>query len=162
MCEYIKNSFRLVRNNGKLALYSVFWVLFISFFTYTTLCYDLVKVGVSFIDEYYINQHRFLSLFVNVGLVCMLAFDYNSIKRPLDYKYIIIPMLLFFMAVVIMAHATIAFDNQLDTFIFPIKCSCFGVLTHALFLLGVWWLKFNVVVEAIPIGVIKGEVITKS
>mgnify|MGYP006979435836 CR=1 FL=1 len=64
------------------------WVLLLSLFTYTELFCNMLRVDKSFDAAYQASQSNVLALVVNVGLLCMLVFDYMSTNKTITNKVV--------------------------------------------------------------------------
>lgn len=120
------------------------WVLFMTFFTYTTLYEAFANTNKSLIATFNEEQLGFLPMFVNFGLVIMLTFDYSSVTHPISSKSFRVPFVLTFLVLAIMAHATMVSTDANDQYMWPISCDCLSYILHLLFLAGLWLMKFNI------------------
>lgn len=133
------------------------WVLFMTFFTYSKLYEAVVSSGVSFVDSFVSNQAGFLSMFVNLGLVIMLAFDYSNVSKPIDYRDFRTPFVLIVLVLAIMWHTSLE-PNGYDNFVAPLSWKVFSYLLHLIFIVGLWWMKFRVLNASEPELIVKGIV----
>lgn len=119
------------------------WVLFMTFFTYPKLYEAFVSSGVSLVDSFVCQQGGFLSMFVNLGLVIMLAFDYSNVVKPIDFRDFITPFGLIMLVLGIMWHTSLDPCGYAN-FIIPLSCKGFSYFLHLIFVIGLWWMKFSV------------------
>lgn len=64
------------------------WVLLLSLFTYTELFCNALRIDKQFDIVYQISQSKVLALVVNLGLLCMLVFDYMNANKAFTNKIV--------------------------------------------------------------------------
>lgn len=133
-----------ITEHQKNAWSALTWVLFMTFFTYTTLYEAFANTNKSLIATFNEEQLGFLPMFVNFGLVIMLTFDYSSVTHPISSKNFRIPFVLTFLVLAIMAHATMVSTGVFSQYMWPISCKGLAYSLHLLFLVGLWWMKLNI------------------
>lgn len=146
------------RAKGKLAGMALMWVGFMIFFTYTDVIMAFIKVTVDSVDCYSANQCRQIAMFVNFGLVAMLAFDYGSTDKPLRSKDFILPFISIALSIIILGHSYLVNTDRYQNYIYPLNIKEFGLYIHGLFILSLFKLKYNVLCAGIPEQNILGTV----
>lgn len=128
--------------NWRIFVVALLWVCFIVFFTYTTLLVALVEEQTNFIDSFYQEQAKFVSLFVNFGIVFMLVFDVVNCKNSTikSYEYIL-PFIAMLLCLIIMAHCKILNIGEGANYVYPINSRYLSIFAFVLYLFCIWFLK---------------------
>lgn len=130
---------------GKWRLYlrSLFWVVLMVFFTYTPILISFLMVGDSVDAVYFENQSRRISLFINIGLIVMVFFDYFNSNGQVHLKseFVVLMLIGILLSIAIFFHSDVVYKNKLDRFVSPISWQGLSYLFHLLFLIILWILK---------------------
>ena len=123
----------LAANRDSLFLAFV-WVLFMVFFTYTTLVVELVRTEGDFCELFYQEQSRYIALFVNVGIVIMLLFDNHvANQRFQGYSYYV-PIVALVFCLIIMAHCEANIHDNIQEYVKPISLEYLSIVAYGCFL----------------------------
>lgn len=137
----IQNGISFLRVNNKPLLLSLFWVLFIMFFTYTTLWVELCRVNGNFFDSFYDSQRSYIALFVNAGIIIMLLFDNYAARKEFQGLETFIPIVTLFLCVFIMAHCDYNKTEKLPNLIYPLSHKKLSIIVYCLFIVMIYYLK---------------------
>lgn len=148
----LKNKFVFYKTyltaNWKTLFLGLVWVGFIILFTYTSLLVELTKIEGDFLNLFYNEQSKYISLFVNIGIVIMLMFDnLSSGKYNNESAYVSIFAIV--LCIIVMAHCDLNINNKLQNFKVPLSCKKLSIGIHILFLLLVYRLKVKTLTEEI-------------
>lgn len=133
--------------NYQSLLLGLIWVGLIAFFTYTPLLVEVTKVDGDFQNLFYYEQSKYISLFVNVGIVIMLIFDNVSAGKQHYGPSLHLSIFAIVLCLMTMAHCDLNINNELQNFIKPISCKELALYTHGLFLFLVYLLKVSTLTE---------------
>ena len=122
------------------------WVLFMVFFTYTTLVFELMQADGDFCELFYQEQSRYLALFVNAGIVVMLLFDNHVAKQRFHGYSYYIPIVALILCLVIMAHCDVNIHKELQNYWGPISHEYFSIVMYGCFLFLVYVMKVRTLV----------------
>lgn len=117
------------------------WLLFMVFFTYTTLVVEMACAEGNFCELFYQEQSRYIALFVNVGIVAMLLFDNHVAKQPFRGVSYYIPFVSLVFCLIIMAHCEANVNHCLDKYIQPISWEYLSIIAYGCFLFMVYIMK---------------------
>ena len=158
--EYIKkhivSKMSYIRSNQRAIRMAASWLLFMLFFTYTSLIVELFEVEGDFLQLFYTEQRKYVSLFVNTGIVIMLLFDYSACEVSLSPKSYRLPFVAIVCCLALMAHCDLKMENQISQYRFPINLDYLSVIIYGFFVLLVYQLKLKVLtpdVESVKKGV---------
>lgn len=137
----IKQCYYSICNNIHAIFLACMWVIFMVFFTYTDLVYELFLDNGDFCNLFYKTQCEYVSLFVNVGIVIMLLFDNHVSNDKLHGVAYYLPIVAIVLCLFINAHCSLHIENELTKFVKPISWECLSIITHIIFLGLVFILK---------------------
>lgn len=117
------------------------WVLFMCFFTYTTLFVELLKVDGDFPRLFYDEQSTFLALYVNVGLIVMLMFDNHVANKIFRGNYM--PFMGLLVVLLLLGHCNLVKSGEYLKYVSPLseKWLSYAIYVAFLFILYVMKVK---------------------
>ena len=137
----IQRGISFLRANNKPLLLSLCWVLFIMFFTYTTLWVELCKVDGDFYNKFYASQCAYISLFVNAGIVIMLLFDNYAARKEFHGLETFVPIVTLILCVFIMGHCDHKISEKLPNYISPLSYEKLSIIVYCIFIMMIYYLK---------------------
>ena len=130
-----------ITKKNKHWLSSISWLLLIILFTYTPLVDEALKMDNAFDKMYRESQSNWIALFVNYGLLLMVAIDYLAASKRPTGKEILLLIAGFFLGMFICAHTNAYNLNKLEGYIKPLSCHQLSYVFHLLFLGILFYLK---------------------
>lgn len=110
------------------------WVCFMIFFTYTDLLVAIVSKDMTFASEFQSLHIRSVSLFVNIGLIIMLLFDYSA-KNTNFHKSIVWSIMAgLLLSLSIYIHCGKVVTNAHSSLYFPLCWDDFSILLFVILL----------------------------
>ena len=133
------------------------WVLLLSLFTYTELFCNILRVDKSFDAAYQASQSNVLALVVNLGLLCMLGFDYMSANRTFTNKIVggILGAIMF--PVLLYSISTMQVGENAGKYVEWLRSPYILYLLHTLFIIDLTWLKKESLIDGSNIRKVKIE-----
>lgn len=132
------------------------WISFMFFFTYTDLVVALLVAGDTFKPAFQDMHIKSVSLFVNLGLVIMLLFDFSSKHATVHRNWMWTGIIGLILALVIFFHASLVANNTHSNLVFPLNCDILSIIVFCIFLLFIFILKtfveFEDVSEVTQVG----------
>lgn len=152
--HYIDNF--IIRNQHYII--SGVWLALITLFTYTSLIHFALRIsGIPFFHEYCSNQQYGISLFVNLGLLSMVMFDYIGMGEKITAKMVVLILFAVFLIFGIYLHANIYIAQKLQDYICPINSNYLSIVLHLLFYVILYYIKVKSIEPCIGNDVVKEE-----
>lgn len=133
------------------------WVLLLSLFTYTELFCNALRIDKQFDIVYQISQSKVLALVVNLGLLCMLVFDYMNANKAFTNKIVggILGAIMF--PVLLYSISTMQVSEDAVNYVWWFRSPCLLYILHALFIVALTWLKKESLIEENNVRNVKKE-----
>jgi hypothetical protein len=141
MKERLMSELRRWAWNWRSLFLAFVWVLFMFFFTYTTLFEELLKKNGNFPGLFYEEQSSFIALYVNIGLVIMLLFDNHAVNKKFRGAVYYIPIMGLVVAFFLMGHCYLVKSGEHVNYIFPLSTERLSYVIYAVFLLMLYVMK---------------------
>lgn len=122
------------------------WLAFTCFFTYTYLFAEYVKSAGSTLALFHTEQCRHIALFVNIGLIVMLAFDKSNCKRKFSSSEYLVPFVAIVFCLLTMEHSEIVTQTRLSDYKWPLSSATLSVASFVLFLLCLFVMKVRTLI----------------
>lgn len=117
------------------------WVALMFFFTYTDLVVALCKSGDTFAPAFLGLQLKTITMFVNLGLIVMLLFDFTSKNNNISNVWVWTIIIGVFTAIAVYFHCIKVVNQTHKDFVFPLNCDWFGIVLFTIFLIMIFVLK---------------------
>lgn len=149
---------RMIIENWRSIFLAFVWVLFMFFFTYTTLFEELLKTNGHFSQLFYDEQSRYLALYVNIGLVFMLLFDNHSVNKWFRGAFYYIPFIGLVIALLLMGHCNLVKSGEHINYRYPLSEERLSYLIYIAFLIMLFIMKVRTLMpSADEIVIVKKE-----
>lgn len=119
------------------------WLAFILFFTYSSLFVFVVQTEADLTQLYYNMQCRLLSVFVNFGLLFMLAIDYLISDKNKHSRLLVLCLACFFIIIGLYGHARYHEMGVLDRFRYPFCTDEFSFILQTIFILILLYIRYR-------------------
>lgn len=133
------------------------WVLLLSLFTYTELFCSALRIDKPFDIAYLASQSNVLALVVNLGLLCMLVFDYMNANKVFTNKIVggILGAIMF--PVLLYSISTMQVGKDAANYVEWFRSPYLVYLLHALFIIALTWLKRESLIDENKVRNVKKE-----
>lgn len=128
-------------------LQSLFWILLILFFSYTTIFYEFSLVKGNPLKEFHEALQTTVTLFVNIGIILFVLLDVWFSEISISKRVNILTSIALFICVGMMIHSGMVIDDSYKHHLNPLGWEYFSVFLFSLFVLIATILKFHVLIR---------------